>query len=67
MDSAPDLERLDQLRAEISARIRRVCGHLSEDQFDKLVRDIAAVTLKFDENRPRTSPPVTNETRRRVE
>ena len=66
MDSAPDPESLDRLRAEISARIRRVCAHLSEDQFDELVRDIATVTLKYDEERPRTSPPVTKETPKRA-
>jgi hypothetical protein len=59
MDAEHDPARLDQLRAEISARIRRVCAHLSEDQFDELVRDIATVTLKYDEER-RTSPPITN-------
>ena len=67
MDSAPAPATLDQLCAEISARIRRVCAHLSENQFEELVRDIAAVTLKYDEERPRTSRPVTKETPKRAE
>ena len=56
MDSVHDPERLDQLRAHISARLRRVCTHLSDEQFAELVDDIADVTLKYDD-RPRVSPP----------
>ena len=57
MDSAPDVERLDHLRSDISARIRRVCAHLSAEQFAELVDGIASVTLKYDEERLRTSRP----------
>jgi len=56
MDSAHDTEREDHLRAEISARLQRVCSHLSEDQFAELVRDIADVTLKY-EMRSGAAPP----------
>ena len=56
MDSAPDPARLEQLRANISARLRRVCTHLSDEQFAELVDDIADVTLKY-EMRPDATPP----------
>ena len=60
MDSASDSERLEQLRTDISARLRRVCAHLPDHEFTALVADIAAVTAKYEE-RPRLSTPVTND------
>jgi hypothetical protein len=57
MDPVSDAARLEQLRTGISPRLRRVCAHLSDEQFAGLVDDIARVTLKYEE-RPRLSPPV---------
>src|SRR5687768_18612189 len=59
MDSTPDPQRLDHIRAHISARLRRLPAPVDE-QFAELVDDIADVTLKYEEQ-PRRSPPVTNE------
>ena len=60
MTSPPEPTRLEQIRAHISPRLRRVCGHLSDEQFAELVDDIADVTLKYEE-KPGLPPPVTNE------
>ena len=57
MPSAPSPDRAEQLRSDISARLRRVCTHLSDEQFAELVADIAEVTLKYEE-KPRLSPPI---------
>ena len=58
--SGTNAARADQLKADISKRLRRVCSHLTDEQFDALVDDIAAVTAKYEE-RPRLSTPVTND------
>jgi hypothetical protein len=42
-------EKREVLVAEISARLRHVCAHLSEAEFGNLVRDIAATRLRFSE------------------
>ncbi|MDP9176572.1 MAG: hypothetical protein M3O61_02730 [Gemmatimonadota bacterium] len=47
----PALERLER---DIAARLRPVCGHLSPESFQELVRDIARVTLKYDPESPPT-------------
>ena len=49
--------RAQELKGQIGTRLRRVCSHLSDEQFAELVNDITAVTLKYDE-RPRLSRPV---------
>lgn len=59
MAPAPDPDRAEHLRSEISARLRHVCSHLSDEQFAELVHDIADVTLKYEE-KPRLSAPITN-------
>jgi hypothetical protein len=41
--------RLEKLTADIGARLQMVCSHLSDAEFAQLVRDIASVTLKFEE------------------
>lgn len=41
--------RFAQLKANISNRLRRVCAHLTDEQFDELVRDVAEVTLRYEE------------------
>jgi hypothetical protein len=46
--------RLTQLSADIGARLSRVCGHLPDDEFTKLVRDIADMSLRFEQ---RDNPP----------
>ena len=56
----PDALRIEQLKADIGARLRRVCADLTDEQFAGLIDDIAAVTVKYEE-RPRLTPPVTNE------
>jgi len=42
------LSRLEELEREISRRLRRVCGHMPPEQFDRLVRAVAMRTLKFE-------------------
>jgi len=42
-------ERHERLVADLSARLRRACAHLSDEQFGALVRDIARVTVRFHE------------------
>jgi hypothetical protein len=41
--------RLERLAADISERLRRVCSHLSEEEFSVLVHDIARTTMRFEE------------------
>jgi hypothetical protein len=50
--------RVEQLKDEISGRLRRVCSHLTAEQFAALVDDIARVTLRYEtpENKPRRAP-----------
>ena len=43
-----------QLTANIGGRLRRVCGHLTEEQFAALVRDIVDVTMKFEQREHRS-------------
>lgn len=43
-----ETERLAVLQADIAARLRGVCSHLSEESFQELVRDVAVVRLKYD-------------------
>ena len=48
--------RRDELATDIATRLRRVCGHLPEEEFAALVQGIAAVTLKYEERD--LTPPV---------
>jgi hypothetical protein len=41
------MDLLAVLQHDIAARLRPVCGNMSEQEFDKLVCDIAAVKLKY--------------------
>lgn len=47
----PDVEarELQRLTADISARIRRVCAHMPDDEFAALVMDIARVRLRYEQ------------------
>ena len=47
--SAPPPTDIEVLTADISARLRRVCVHLSNDEFAELVLDIARVRMRYDE------------------
>jgi len=58
--STPDAARVEQLKAEISARLRGVCAQLSNEEFAALVDDIADVNLRY-QLRAELPPPVTNE------
>jgi hypothetical protein len=40
--------RNEELIAEISARLRRVCQHMTDEEFAAMVRDIARVTHKYE-------------------
>ena len=60
MHNVPDPERLEQLRRDITSRLRRVCANLPPDEFDALVLQIATVTLRY-EQRPRSLTPVVNQ------
>ena len=42
-------ERYERLVGDLSARLRKACGHLSDDEFGALVGDIARVTMHFSE------------------
>jgi hypothetical protein len=49
--------RAQELKGRIGTRLRKVCLHLSDEQFAELVDGIVAVTLKYDEA-PRLSRPI---------
>ena len=42
-------ERLAHYIADLSARLRPVSAHLTEEEFAKLVADVAAMKVRFDE------------------
>jgi len=44
-----EMELLAVMQQEISARLRPICGLLPESDFEKLVREIATVKLKYGE------------------
>ena len=44
---AAELELLAILQRDIAKRLRPVCAQMSEQTFDELVRDIAAMKLKY--------------------
>jgi len=43
--------RLETVKANIADRLRTVCGHLSPDEFDKLVEQMAVVEIKYNVRR----------------
>ena len=43
-----DPAELQALTADVSARLRRVCGHLSDEEFSALVLDVARVRIRYD-------------------
>jgi hypothetical protein len=43
-----DSERLEQLVATISARLRPLCAEWPEDAFTEMVRGLAAITLRYE-------------------
>ena len=47
-------EPTDEMLADISARLGRVCQSYSADEFTELVRQIAAVQVKYDVMRAET-------------
>jgi hypothetical protein len=44
-----EAQRLQALTADISARLRKVCGDLSDQEFSDLVLDIAQVRLRYED------------------
>lgn len=42
-----EMDLLAVMQRDIAVRVRPVCGSMSETDFEKLVRDIAAVKLKY--------------------
>lgn len=42
-----EMELLAVLQHDIAVRLRPVCGNMPEPEFEQLVRDIAAVKLKY--------------------
>ena len=51
VDPCSDVEaqELQRLTANISARLRKVCAHLPDDEFSELVVDIVRVRLRYEE------------------
>ena len=41
-------ERMQQLAADIAARLRGVCSALTDEQFSELVMDISRMKLRFE-------------------
>lgn len=54
-------ERFDQLKAALSARLERVRGSMTDDEFGQLVADITRTAQRFEEiearERSRRPPP----------
>lgn len=48
VDEPPDNEAYTRYVAELSERLRHVCGDLAEPAFTKLVQDIARMRLRFE-------------------
>ena len=67
----PRQDRLQRTKAEIAARLRRVCEELSPDDFDALVERMASIEIKYtmrrsddlfpDRGRPPAPPSVDEE------
>ena len=50
-DDQSGRSRLAELYADVERRLARVCAHLSPEDFDALVLDIAHVKLKYEQRR----------------
>ena len=55
---------LAQYMADISSRLRGVCAHLSEEEFTKLVTELALMRIRHDEieDKPGALTPIRSET-----
>lgn len=51
---------LELLERDIAARLRPVCGHMSPESFQEIVRDIARVKMKYDPESLPTEQPRTS-------
>ena len=40
--------RKEQLVAQITARLERLCEHMTDDEFAAMVREIARITMKYE-------------------
>ena len=47
--NSKEADELTRLMADISARLGRVCAHLSDSEFADLVFEIAQVRMRYDE------------------
>lgn len=47
MSGSPN-SRIEELQAAISARLRRVCYDWPADRFDAMVRNLAFITVKYE-------------------
>lgn len=43
-----DVQRLERLCAETAVRLRSLCSHLSDDEFERFVLEVSLKTLCFD-------------------
>ena len=52
--SAPawEVEELQRLTADVAARLRKACAHLSDDEFSALVLDVARRRMRHDRMDP---------------
>ena len=46
--SQPDFDRVLHQVADLAARLRRACAHLSDEQYAELVFDLASTWIRFD-------------------
>ena len=51
-EAAWRVERFEELAGSLGVRLSRVCSHLPDDDFAELVREIAAMSLRFEERDP---------------
>jgi len=47
METSEELKLLAALQSDIAARLRPVCNQMEEAMFNELVRDIAAMKIKY--------------------
>ena len=40
-------DRVERAKAAIAARLRHVCSHLDDDEFDRLIQRMAEVEVKY--------------------
>lgn len=51
-----EIRDLDQLKADISSRLRSACAHFSSAEFAELVHQIACIELKYARHSTPPSP-----------